>query len=151
MGPKQVCTIGPLQTFSLDPHLSNPMRIYFSGDSEPMVTGTASEHRTTAVKVREFLAGSGESLVLSADTHGSPAPYTSLLKGIRVSRSDGAVSMRLSPEGEICVAGSAQNLSCWAERFVFPFESEAGHHHIDSRFDWVAPASVGLIIEADGA
>lgn len=125
------------------------MRIYFSGDSDPMVAGTASEHRATAAKVQEFLAGSGESLVLPADIHGSPTPYTSLLKEIRLSRSDGAVSMQLSPEGEICVAGSAQNLSRWAERFVFPFESEAGHHHIDSRFDWVASDSAGLIIEID--
>ena len=125
------------------------MRIYFSGDSEPMVTGTASEHSTTAAQFREFLAGSHDELFLPADVHGSPAPYAVLLKGIRLSRSGGPVLMSLSPEGEICVAGSAATLDRWAERFVFPSESDTGHRHIDSRFDWVAPASAGLIIEID--
>ncbi|MBD9668863.1 hypothetical protein IB278_33410 [Variovorax sp. VRV01] len=114
-----------------------------------MVTGTASEHSATAAQIREFVTGSRESLFLPADVHGSPAPYAVLLKGIRLSRADGAVLMSLSPDGEISVSGSADNLGRWAERFVFSFESEAGHRHIDSRFDWVAAASVSLIVEID--
>lgn len=77
------------------------MRIYFAGNSERMVTGTASELGSTAVQVREFLAGSREELFLPADVQGSPAPYDVLLKGIRLSRSGGAVFTSLSPGGEI--------------------------------------------------
>jgi len=125
------------------------MRIYFSGDSEPMVTGKASEHSTTASRVREFLAGRDEELFLPADVHGSPAPYDVFLKGIRLSRSAGPVLMCLSPGGELCVAGSSATLEQWAERFVFAPNIDAEHRHIDSRFDWVAPASFGIIIEID--
>jgi len=138
-----------VQTLNLDLRLPNPMRIYFTGDSEPMVTGTESEHSAMVAQVREFLAGSHEALFLPADVHGSPAPYAVLLKGIRLARSDGPVLMSLSPEGEICVAGSATNIDRWAERFVFPPDSDIEHRHIDNRFDWVAPASIGLIIEID--
>jgi hypothetical protein len=125
------------------------MRIYFSGDSEPMVTGTVSEHGSTAAQVREFLAGSRDGLFLPADTQGSPAPYAVLLRGIKLSRSGGPVVMSLSSEGEICVAGSPASLGRWAERFVFPSDSNSGHRHIDSRFDWVGPASTSLIVAID--
>ena len=126
------------------------IRIYSSEASDPVITGTVEELILVAAATRYFLNSSDNHLSITANTTGSPKPYSSFLPSIEFDKNHGAIHVSRSPQGGLYIAGSTDNLQIWCNHFAFPLDASYGdHHHPEQvhRPNYVTPASISVVIE----
>lgn len=130
------------------------MRVYFSPESDPMITDTVAGLNALASRIAEFLDSEDRSLYLQADTTGSAAPYEALLPGVEFVRVDGPILVSLASEFGLRVTGSAENLRIWASHFKFsPHAVDGDHHHPEHvmRVGYIDSRTLSVIIEVQDA
>jgi hypothetical protein len=129
------------------------MRIYFSHQSDPMITDTVHQLKDTAERLKQFVDSMESRLFLQADTSGSPAPYEALLPGVEFTKGDGPILVSVAQKG-LQVRGSPENLKLWCAHFAFPADaSEGEHHHPEHvhRPGYIDPRTLSVIIEVQNA
>jgi len=134
----------------------DPMYIFFSPQSAPMLLDSFEEMKSTYRLLIEFLSSPKSTLTLSAKTKGSPAPYDTFLSGLRVTKTKGPIHLALTDDGFLDLNGSPENLSHYVASFKFGENEEGEHHHPEHAFrdgqslhGYLAPESLSLIIEVD--
>jgi hypothetical protein len=88
---------------------------------------------------------------LAADQSGTAAPYSELLAGLQIQKSEGPIHLQLTEQRWLALTGSQENLSRYVSFFHFD-ESEEGAHHHPEHEDvpaYIAQDSMSLIIEVD--
>lgn len=127
------------------------MRIYFSENASPMITGSLNELNVVAISLSKFLAANDQRTFLPADTSGSPGPYRTLLRGLEIEKGSGPILVSLNGRA-LCVTGSIENLALWCSFFKFPVNAEEGTHHHPENIDrsgYIHPHTMSVIIEIE--
>lgn len=126
------------------------MRIYYSENSDPMITDSAAGLNALNLDLSRFLSSSESRLFVPADTSGSPAPYAALLSGIEFEKDCGPIRVTLEPGLGLRVRGSTENLQVWCSHFSFPVTATEGNHHHPENVDrsgYLATGTMSVIIE----
>lgn len=104
----------------------------------------------------EFLSGPQTTLTLAAKIKGLPAPYDTFLSGLRVTKDNGPIYLRLADDGYLDLSGTQENLSYYVANFKFSDDEEGEHHHPEYAFrdgkplnGYLSPGTLSLIIEVD--
>jgi hypothetical protein len=119
------------------------MRIFYSpGGSDPMLLDTKAGLHALHDKLKAFVASSESTVEFAAATDRSPDPYKEFLRGLRLSKTEGATRLTLGADRWLVLEGSPTALEGCIRQFLV--KEENGHQHL-----YTAPFS--LIIEADSA
>lgn len=108
------------------------LEIRYSNQNDIEVSGSASLLSEIANSVYELLESDSESIVFQANPTIDPSPYSSVLKRLRIIKSDQPAMASIIDEEEVVVAGSVESLRAFAS--LFEFESDAAkndHSHFE--------------------
>src|SRR5262245_28215770 len=105
------------------------MRIYFSRGQDPMLLDSLVGMNALHEQLLRFVVSDQTVLALAADLSGIPAPYSELLAGLRIRKSEGPIHLRLTEDRWLSLTGSKENLSRYASFFEFDESEEGAHHH----------------------
>ncbi len=134
------------------------MRIYYTPNSAPMVLDSLSGMTATHESLISFLKSDQSSIFLAADTSGSAEPYSHLLTGLYIIKSNGPICLTLAEDQQLRLEGSVDNLRLYVEYFKFTEkEDEEGRHHHpeyvlengEPKNGYLSPKTMSLIIEVD--
>ena len=105
-----------------------------------------------------FLESVETSIYLPADTSGSSEPYSQLLTGLYVIKSNDRICLTLADDCQLRLQGSVENLRLYFEYFKFTEkeDAEGSHHHPEYVLEngepkkaYLSPETLSLIIEVD--
>ena len=116
------------------------MRIFNSPTGDPMLLGTESQLLALHAKFDAFAKSSEADAAFSAETSGSPSPYSEFLRGIRVAKTIGEARLSISSDRWLEFSASREDVCRFRDKLLVK-ESD-GHIH------WYCQP-VSLIIEAD--
>ena len=119
---------------------SQKMRIFNSPTGDPMLLGTESQLRALHARFDAFTKSSEVDATFTAETSGSPSPYSEFLCGIRVAKTIGEPRLSISSDRWLELSASQEDV-CRFKDMLLVKESD-GHTH------WYCKP-VSLIIEAD--
>ncbi|HEY2685813.1 MAG TPA: hypothetical protein VGI93_20055 [Steroidobacteraceae bacterium] len=114
--------------------------LYSSTRGDPVLLDSPSGLRSLDREFRAFLNSSSIRASFPAITTGDPAPYSHLLAGLRVEKTQGASQLYLAGDRWLELTGCPQDLSLLAK--ALSGLDDGNHHH------WYT-SPVSLIIEAD--
>jgi hypothetical protein len=129
------------------------MRIFSSGVGDPMLLDSRDGLAELHDKLQGFLASEAEQFRAVAETDGDPAPYETFLRGLRISKSTGAILLRQTADEWLELSGSLANLKRYVSYLYFAPGIESDHHHPEhvDLPGYLDPKSLNLIIEADSS
>ena len=103
------------------------MRIFFSSDSEPMILDSVSNLNKTYAILQDFLNSEESTLKIKTIASGSPEPYSEFLTFLKFKKTHGKISVKLSEERGLIIAGSKNNLFKYIKTFIFKKDGEHNH------------------------
>jgi hypothetical protein len=134
------------------------MRIYYTPSQVPMLLDSLSGMTATHESLVSFLRSEQTSIFLAADTSGSAEPYSHLLKGLHIIKSNDPICLTLADDQRLRLEGSVDNLRLYVKYFKFTEkEDEEGRHHHpeyvlengEPKKGYLSPKTMSLIIEVD--
>jgi hypothetical protein len=105
------------------------MRIYLTHGQDPMLLDSLDAMNTLHERLQRFVRSDETVLALAADQSGTTAPYSELLAGLQILKSEGPIHLRLTEQRWLSLAGSEENLSRYVSFFHFDESEEGSHHH----------------------
>ena len=113
--------------------------IFYSDAGDPMLLDSAVGLRDLHAQITGFVDSVAVNETLLASPLGNPEPYAEFLRGLRVSKIDGAPALSISPDRWLEFSSPALELRRFAEKLLM---LNGEHRH------WYC-TPVSLIIEAD--
>jgi len=127
------------------------MRIHFTDGQDPMLLDSLDGMNVLHEQLERFVGSEEAVLSLAADQSGVSAPYSELLAGLQIRKSEGQAYLQLTEQRWLLLTGSKENLSRYVSFFHFDQDEEGAHHHPEhvSVSGYIAQGSMSLIIEVD--
>lgn len=124
------------------------MRIYFSEREAPMLVEALKEMNELHMKLNDFLASAETNISIEADRYGGAEPYSELLRGLHVEKSQGPINLTVTETRWLNLEGSSENLKRYVSQFRFEDGEESSHHH-PGNGSQMQRGSMDLIVEVD--
>jgi len=123
------------------------MRIYFSPDETPILLDSLKAMESLYRRLESFLDSGEECIRLQAEQWGDPEPYEEFLGGLEILKSEGPVTLIMTPNRWLELKGAIPNLKRYVSYFRF---EEDNTHHDPAKVNldgYIQPGTLGLIIE----